>query len=244
MKKIALVTGGSRGIGKAIALDLSQNGFDIALNYRSSDEEAKNVKAELERNGSKVLLLKGDVGDFNEVERMVKETIEEFEQIDVLVNNAGITKDNLIMRMKEEDFDAVINTNLKSVFNFSKVVSKFMLKKKSGKIINISSVVGISGNAGQANYAAAKAGVIGLTKTLAKELGRKNINVNAIAPGFIETDMTESLSEDLKNYVKDNIPLGRLGKTEEVSRVVTFLSGDGGNYITGQVITVDGGMVI
>lgn len=241
---IALVTGGVKGIGKAIAFKLAEDGFDIALNYRSNDEEAQIVKASLEDKGVKVLLLKGDITDKERIEEMVKETVDVFGTIDVLVNNAGVTRDNLMMRMKDEEWDDVIDTNLKGTFYFTKYASKVMMKKRTGKIINMVSVVGLTGNIGQVNYAASKAGVIGMTKSAARELASRNICVNGVAPGFIDTDMTSVLPEDIKEAAKERIPLGRFGQPEEVASLVAFLAGDGGNYITGQVITIDGGMVI
>lgn len=241
---VALVTGGIKGIGKAIASKLAEDGFDIALNYRSNEEEANRVKSSLEEKGIKVLLLKGDITDKERIEEMVKETVNVFGTIDVLVNNAGVTRDNLMMRMKDDEWDDVINTNLKGTFYFTKYASKVMMKKRSGKIINMVSVVGITGNIGQVNYAASKAGVIGMIKSAARELASRNICVNGVAPGFIETDMTDVLPEDIKEAAKAKIPLGRFGKPEEVASLVAFLAGDGGNYITGQIITIDGGMVI
>lgn len=241
---VALVTGGVKGIGKAIASKLADDGFDIALNYRSNEEEANRVKSSLEEKGIKVLLLKGDITDKERIEEMVKETVDVFGTIDVLVNNAGVTRDNLMMRMKDDEWDDVINTNLKGTFYFTKYASKVMMKKRTGKIINMVSVVGITGNIGQVNYAASKAGVIGMIKSAARELASRNICVNGVAPGFIETDMTDILPEDIREAAKAKIPLGRFGKPEEVASLVAFLAGDGGNYITGQVITIDGGMVI
>lgn len=242
--KVAIVTGGSRGIGKAIAKKLALFKANIIINYTSNEEEALKTKAEIEELGVKTIVVKCDVSKSDEVEGMINTAIEEFGQIDILVNNAGITRDGLLMRMKEDDFDRVIDINLKGVFNCTKAVTKPMMKKRCGKIINISSVVGLIGNPGQANYCAAKAGVIGLTKSTARELASRNISVNAIAPGFINTDMTNVLSEDLKNSMLNNIPQSRFGESEDVANAVVFLASDMSNYITGQVINVDGGMVM
>ena len=243
MNKVAFVTGSTRGIGKQIALTLAQNGYDIAINYRKENEELNLTKQEIEKCGVKCLAVQGDVSSFEDSERMVKEIIENFEKIDVLVNNAGITKDTLLMRMKKEDFEDVINVNLVGTFNVTKNVVPIMMKQRNGRIINISSVVGVTGNAGQANYSASKAGIIGFTKSLAKELGSRNILVNAIAPGFIETQMTDVLKDEIKEEISKNIPLKRMGNTQDVANVVKFLASDDSSYITGQVINVDGGMV-
>ena len=242
--KVAIVTGGTRGIGRAIALKLADNGANIVINYRNSDKEAEELKAILEGKGVKVLTVKCDISNFEDSKKLMNKCKEVFGKIDILVNNAGITKDTLIMRMKEEDFDSVIDVNLKGSFNCAKHASAIMLKQRFGKIINMTSVVGIAGNAGQVNYAASKAGVIGLTKSLAKELGSRGITVNAVAPGFINTDMTASLSEKVKEEASKNIPLKRLGDPEDVANLVGFLASDAANYITGQVINVDGGMVM
>ncbi|HAT4365024.1 TPA: 3-oxoacyl-[acyl-carrier-protein] reductase [Clostridium perfringens] len=242
--KVAIVTGGTRGIGRAIALKLADNGANIVINYRNSDKEAEELKAILEEKGVKVLTVKCDISNFEDSKKLMNKCKEVFGKIDILVNNAGITKDTLIMRMKEEDFDSVIDVNLKGSFNCAKHASAIMLKQRFGKIINMTSVVGIAGNAGQVNYAASKAGVIGLTKSLAKELGSRGITVNAVAPGFINTDMTASLSEKVKEEASKNIPLKRLGDPEDVANLVGFLASDAANYITGQVINVDGGMVM
>ncbi|XZL29196.1 3-oxoacyl-[acyl-carrier-protein] reductase [Clostridium perfringens] len=242
--KVAIVTGGTRGIGRAIALKLADKGANIVINYRNSDKEAEELKAILEEKGVKVLTLKCDISNFEDSKNLMNKCKEVFGKIDILVNNAGVTKDNLIMRMKEEDFDNVIDVNLKGTFNCAKHASAIMLKQRFGKIINMTSVVGIAGNAGQVNYAASKAGVIGLTKSLAKELGSRGITVNAVAPGFINTDMTASLSEKVKEEASKNIPLKRLGDPEDVANLVGFLASDAANYITGQVINVDGGMVM
>ena len=242
--KVAIVTGGTRGIGRAIALKLADKGANIVINYRNSDKEAEELKAILEEKGVKVLTVKCDISNFEDSKNLMNKCKEVFGKIDILVNNAGITKDTLIMRMKEEDFDSVIDVNLKGTFNCAKHASAIMLKQRFGKIINMNSVVGIAGNAGQVNYAASKAGVIGLTKSLAKELGSRGITVNAVAPGFINTDMTASLSEKVKEEASKNIPLKRLGDPEDVANLVGFLASDAANYITGQVINVDGGMVM
>lgn len=242
--KVAIVTGGTRGIGRAIALKLADHGANIVINYRNSDKEAEELKAILEEKGVKVLTVKCDISNFEDSKNLMDKCKEVFGKIDILVNNAGITKDTLIMRMKEEDFDNVIDVNLKGTFNCAKHASAIMLKQRFGKIINMTSVVGIAGNAGQVNYAASKAGVIGLTKSLAKELGSRGITVNAVAPGFINTDMTASLSEKVKEEASKNIPLKRLGDPEDVANLVGFLASDAANYITGQVINVDGGMVM
>ncbi|AMN35601.1 3-oxoacyl-[acyl-carrier-protein] reductase [Clostridium perfringens] len=242
--KVAIVTGGTRGIGRAIALKLADHGANIVINYRNSDKEAEELKSILEERGVKVLTVKCDISNFEDSKNLMDKCKEVFGKIDILVNNAGITKDTLIMRMKEEDFDNVIDVNLKGTFNCAKHASAIMLKQRFGKIINMTSVVGIAGNAGQVNYAASKAGVIGLTKSLAKELGSRGITVNAVAPGFINTDMTASLSEKVKEEASKNIPLKRLGDPEDVANLVGFLASDAANYITGQVINVDGGMVM
>ena len=244
MDKCALITGATRGIGKQIAITLAKQGYNIALNYRKENEELENTKKEIEKIGVQVLAVKGDVANFENCENFVKQVIERFGQIDVLVNNAGITKDMLLMRMKKEDFEQVIDTNLVGTFNVTKNVVPYMMKALSGRIINISSVVGISGNAGQTNYSASKAGIIGFTKSLAKEIASRNILVNAVAPGFIETNMTDVLKDDVKQEIAKNIPLKRMGTTQDVANVVKFLASDDSSYITGQVINVDGGMLM
>lgn len=244
MDKCALITGATRGIGKQIAITLAKQGYNIALNYRKENEELENTKKEIEKIGVQILAVKGDVANFEDCENFVKQVIERFGQIDVLVNNAGITKDMLLMRMKKEDFEQVIDTNLVGTFNVTKNVVPYMMKARSGRIINISSVVGISGNAGQTNYSASKAGIIGFTKSLAKEIASRNILVNAIAPGFIETNMTDVLKDDVKQEIAKNIPLKRMGTTQDVANVVKFLASDDSSYITGQVINVDGGMLM
>ncbi|CUP08046.1 MAG: 3-oxoacyl-[acyl-carrier-protein] reductase [Clostridium baratii] len=242
--KCAIVTGASRGIGRAIAKKLASLGANIVLNYRSNDEEALKVKDELISYGVDVFLYKCDISDFNAVEEMIKASKEKFGKVDIMINNAGITKDTLLLRMKEEDFDKVIEVNLKGVFNCLKAITPVMIRQKCGKIVNLSSVVGLVGNAGQVNYAASKAGVIGMTKSLAKEVGSRGITVNAVAPGFIDTDMTEVLGEKFKEEAKKSIPLKRLGKPEDVAGAVAYLVGNEASYITGQVLNVDGGMVM
>lgn len=242
--KVAVVTGASKGIGKAIAINFAKEGAKVVVNYRSDDNGAQDVVKEIEKNGGIGVLHKGDVSNFSTAEEMIKFCVEKFGKIDVLVNNAGITKDTLLLRMKEEDFDNVINVNLKGSFNCVKHAAPFMIKQRYGKILNISSVIGLIGNAGQINYAASKAGVIGMTKSLAKELGGKGINVNAIAPGFIETDMTSVLSEKIKETILSHIALSKMGCVDDVANLAVFLASDLSSYITGQVITVDGGMVM
>lgn len=242
--KVALVTGGSRGIGRSIALKLAENGADVAINYAGNTAAAEEVKAAIEQMGRKALLIQCSVADTDGVQAMVNQVVKELGRLDILVNNAGITRDGLLMRMKEADWDDVMNTNLKGVYNCSKAVMRTMMKQKSGRIVNMASVVGEMGNAGQANYAAAKAGVIGFTKSLAKEVASRGITVNAIAPGFIATDMTRVLSDDQKAEMARTIPLGRAGQPEDVANAVLFLASEGAAYITGQVLNVDGGMVM
>lgn len=244
MNKLALITGGTRGIGKQIALTFAKEGYDIAINYRAENDDLKNTKREIESNNVKCFAVQGDVAKFEDCEKFVKQIVEEFGNIDVLVNNAGITRDTLLMRMKEEDFKQVIDTNLVGTFNVTKNVISYMMKARNGRIINISSVVGISGNAGQTNYAASKAGIIGFTKSLAKEVASRNITVNAVAPGFIETQMTAVLKEDIKEEITKKIPLKRMGTPQDVANVVKFLASSDSSYITGQVIHIDGGMLM
>ena len=242
--KTVLVTGGSRGIGKEIALKFAKQGYDVIINYVSDKTDTEELKKELEANGGKALIIKADVTNPEQIENLVKKAIETFEKIDVLVNNAGITKDNLLMRMSEEEFDKVIEVNLKGTYLMTKAVTKYMMKKRQGSIINLSSVVGVTGNAGQCNYAASKAGIIGLTKSVAKELASRNIRANAIAPGFIATDMTDVLSDEIKETIQNQIPLKRMGNAKEVAELAYFLGSEQSSYITGQVIHVDGGMVM
>jgi 3-oxoacyl-[acyl-carrier protein] reductase len=241
--KVVIITGASRGIGKGIAEIFAKNGANVAFTYSSSVESANALEAELKDLGVNAKGYKSNAADFNEAQQLVDDVIATFGTVDVLINNAGITKDNLLMRMSEEDFDAVIDINLKSVFNMTKAVQKIMLKNRLGSIINMSSVVGVKGNAGQANYAASKAGMIGFTKSIALELGSRNIRCNAIAPGFIETEMTAKLNEDVVKGWRDAIPLKRGGSPEDVANVCVFLASDMSAYVTGQVINVDGGML-
>ncbi|MGU3469666.1 3-oxoacyl-[acyl-carrier-protein] reductase [Paenibacillus sp. D51F] len=240
--RTALVTGASRGIGRAIAIALAEAGADVAVNYSGSEAAAAETAAAIEALGRKAVILKANVGKAAEFDEMVKSVLDAFGKLDILVNNAGITRDNLIMRMKEEEFDQVIETNLKGVFNGIKAVTRPMMKQRSGRIINISSVVGAMGNPGQANYVAAKAGVIGLTKSAARELSSRGITVNCIAPGFIETEMTDKLPEDVKGSMMGGIPLARLGKPEDIAAAVRFLASSEASYMTGQTVHVDGGM--
>ena len=244
MNKVAFITGATRGIGRQIAITLAKEGFDIAINYRKENEDLIETKKMVEDQKVKCFTVQGDVSSFEDSERMVKEIIEEFNHIDILVNNAGITKDMLLMRMKKEDFESVIGVNLVGTFNITKNVIPYMMKNRSGRIINVSSVVGISGNAGQTNYSASKAGIIGFTKSLAKEVGSRNILVNAVAPGFIETQMTDFLKEEVKEEISKTIPLKRMGTVEDVANVVKFLASKDSSYITGQVINIDGGMLM
>jgi 3-oxoacyl-[acyl-carrier protein] reductase len=242
--KVALVTGASRGIGRAIALELARQGAKVAVNYAGSEAKANEVVEEIKNMGGEAFAIQADVSNAEAVDQMVKAVLERFERIDILVNNAGITRDNLLMRMKEEEWDDVININLKGVFNCTKAVTRPMMKQRYGRIVNIASIVGVSGNPGQANYVAAKAGVIGLTKTAARELASRNITVNAVAPGFITTDMTDRLSEELKAEMLKQIPLARFGEPEDIAKVVSFLVSDAASYVTGQTLHVDGGMVM
>lgn len=245
LRKVALVTGATRGIGKEIVYTLAGNGYDVSVNYRTKTAEVEEMKKEIEEKFNvRCAVVQGDVGSFEDAENIVKETIEKLGKIDVLVNNAGITKDNLLMRMSKEDFEAVINVNLIGTFNVTKNVISSMVKQRSGRIINISSVVGVSGNAGQTNYSASKAGIIGFTKSLAKEVASRNILVNAVAPGFISTDMTSVLSDTVKENINSQIPLKRMGSSRDIANVVKFLASEESSYITGQVINVDGGMLM
>ncbi len=242
-RKVALITGGTRGIGKEIAMELARNGFDIAANYRTKTDDMDEMQKQIETEGARCFFVQADVANFDSCKQMVETVEKEFGKIDVLVNNAGITKDGLIMRMKQEDFEAVIDVNLVGTFNVTKHAIPYMMKRHSGRIINISSVVGIAGNAGQTNYSASKAGIIGFTKSLAKEVASRNILVNAVAPGFIDTDMTKVLSDNVKEGIYAQIPLKRMGSSNEVAKVVKFLAGEDSTYITGQVLNVDGGMI-
>lgn len=242
--KAALVTGASRGIGREIALELARQGANVAVNFSGSEAKANEVVDEIKALGQEAFAIKCNVSNTEEVSEMVKTVIEQFGRLDILVNNAGITRDNLLMRMKEEEWDDVLNINLKGVFLVTKAVTRQMMKQRVGRIINISSVVGESGNPGQANYVAAKAGVIGLTKTTAKELASRNITVNAIAPGFITTDMTDKLPEDVKAEMLKQIPLARLGEPKDIAKAAAFLASDDSAYITGQTLHINGGMVM
>ena len=243
--KVALITGGSRGIGEKIAERFAQAGYNLIINYVSNIENVEELEAKIKGNANiEILFIQSDVTSFESCENMVNEAIKKFGHIDVLVNNAGITKDTLLMRMKEEDFDKVINVNLKGTYNVTKNVIPYMMKQKYGKIINISSVVGVSGNAGQANYAASKAGIIGFTKSVAKELASRNILANCVAPGFIKTDMTDVLSDSVKESINSQIPLKKMGTAEEVANAVYFLGNEENTYIRGQVLNVDGGLLM
>lgn len=242
--KNALVTGAGRGIGKAIALELAAKGAFVIVNYNGSKEAAEQTVAEIKAAGGDAVAYQCSVSDYEACGAMITALIKEYTHIDILVNNAGITRDGLLMKMSEEDFDAVINTNLKGCFNTIRHMSRYFLKQRAGKIINISSVSGILGNAGQANYSASKAGVIGLTKAVARELASRGINVNAVAPGFVETDMTDALSDSVKENLKSQIPLGKIGHPQDIAKTVAFLASPDADYITGQVLSVDGGMAI
>ncbi|KPU28247.1 3-ketoacyl-ACP reductase [Caloranaerobacter sp. TR13] len=242
--KLALITGGSRGIGKAIAIKLASLGANIVINYTKSDTKAKEVIKIAEKMGVKAMAIKADVSNKDDVENFINRVLDEFGRIDILVNNAGIARDNLLMRMKEEEWDDVININLKGTFNVTKAAIRTMMKQKSGSIINIASIIGVSGNQGQCNYAASKAGIIGFTKSIAKEVAKKKVRVNAIAPGFIKTDMTDKLPDKVKDEYSSKIPLSRLGEPEDIANAVAFLASDLSSYITGQVLIVDGGLLI
>lgn len=242
--RVAVVTGASRGIGRAVALELAKRGATVVVNYRGNAEAANEVVQAIEGQGGKAKAVQSDVSNFGQAEALVKETIDTFGKIDILVNNAGTTRDMLIMMMPEEDWDTVISTNLKSAYNVSKAAVKQMIRKRYGRIINMSSVAGIAGNAGQTNYSASKAGLIGLTKSLAREVATRNITVNAVAPGFIPTDLTEIVPEEIKEASLKSIPLGRWGTVEDVAFAVAFLASDEAGYITGHVLSVDGGMVM
>lgn len=242
--KVAVVTGASRGIGRAIALELAAQGAKVVVNFSGSAAKADEVVAEIKQAGGEAIAVQANVADAESVQSLMKTAIDTFGSLDILVNNAGITRDNLLMRMKEDEWDDVLNTNLKGVFLCTKAVTRQMMKQRAGRIINISSIVGVAGNAGQANYVAAKAGVIGLTKTTAQELASRNILVNAIAPGFITTEMTDALPEELKEAMLGQIPLARLGQPEDIAKAVAFFASDAANYITGQTLQIDGGMVM
>ena len=242
--KVALITGASRGIGKGIAETFVAEGATVAFTYRSSEEKARALEAELTANGGTAKGFKSDAGDFEQAAKLVEDVVKEFGTVDIVINNAGITRDNLLMRMSEEHWDEIMDVNLKSVFNLTKAVMRTMLKARSGSIINMSSVVGVKGNAGQANYAASKAGIIGFTKSVAAELGSRNIRCNAVAPGFIETEMTAALGEEVIQQWRDGIPLKRGGSPEDVANLCLFLASDLSTYITGQTINVDGGMLM
>ena len=243
-KKVVFVTGASRGIGKEVALKYAENGYNVIINYASDKTDVESLKKEFEEKNVETIIEKADVTNSNQIEELVKKAIEKFGKIDVLVNNAGITKDNLLMRMSEEEFDKVIEVNLKGTYIVTKAVTKYMMKKRSGSIINLSSVVGVAGNAGQTNYSASKAGIIGFTKSVAKELASRNIRANAVAPGFIETDMTAVLPDTVKENIHNQIPLKRMRTAKEVANLIYFLGSDESSYITGQVINIDGGMVM
>ena len=242
--KVAVVTGASRGIGRAIALKLASLGAAVVVNYNGSREKAEKVKQEIEDNGGNASIYQCNVSDYEACQNMIQSIIEEYGRIDILINNAGITRDGLLMKMSEADFDQVIDTNLKGAFNTTRFVTRQMLRQKSGRIINMASVVGVTGNAGQVTYAASKAGIIGLTKATAREVASRGITVNAIAPGFIETDMTDVLPDKVKEASVSQIPLGKFGKPEQIAAAVAFLASDDAGYITGQVLNVDGGMVM
>lgn len=242
--KIALVTGAGRGIGREIALVLAANGATVIVNYNGSKESAEAVVAEIVQKGGSAEAIQCNVSDFAASEAFVKQVLDKYKKVDILVNNAGVTRDNLIMRMTEEDYDTVLDTNLKGAFHMIRHLSRSFIKQRGGKIINISSVSGVLGNAGQANYSASKAGLIGLTKSVAREFASRGVNVNAVAPGFIDTDMTKNMTEDAKKALNSMIPMGKMGSTKNIADLVLFLAGDGSDYITGQVICVDGGMCI
>ena len=242
-KKVVVVTGASRGIGKEIALKYAENGYNVAINYVSDKTNVEELEKEFKEKGVEALIVKADVSKSEQVQEFIKAVIEKYGKIDVLVNNAGITRDMLLMRMKEEDFDKVIEINLKGTFLVTKEVVPYMMKKRDGKIISLSSVVGVTGNAGQCNYSASKAGIIGFTKSIAKELASRNIRANAVAPGFIDTDMTNVLSDEVKENINKQIPMRRMGTAREIANVVYFLGSEESSYITGQVINIDGGMV-
>ena len=242
--KVAVVTGSSRGIGAATAIKLAEEGADVVINYNSDEESAKDTAEKVRELGRKALVIQGNVAEMDDAKNLIKSTIKEFDRIDILVNNAGITKDGLLLRMKEKDFGDVIDVNLKGTFNCTKQAIRYMMKQRSGKIVNLSSVVGLMGNAGQANYSASKAGVVGFTKSVAREVSKRGINVNAVAPGYINTDMTEELPAKVKEDMLKNIPLDRLGEVEDVANVIMFLVSPLANYVNGQTINIDGGMLM
>jgi 3-oxoacyl-[acyl-carrier protein] reductase len=242
--RVAIVTGGGRGIGRAAAVRLANEGADVAISYRSNDEAAEAAAEELRAAGVRCEIFKGDVSSPDDVDALVKGVTDAFGRIDILVNNAGLTRDNLMMRMKEEEFDDVLNTNLKGTYLCTRAVLRPMIRARWGRIVNISSVVGLVGNVGQANYAASKAGIIGFTKSVAREVAQRGITANVVAPGYVETELTGSLSEEIKDQIRDQVPAGRFGEAGEVAEVVAFLAGDGAGYVTGQTVTVDGGMTM
>lgn len=243
-KKTAVITGGSRGIGRAICLKLAGQGINIVLNYAGNRESAEQTKVQCEALGASVLLMQGDVSRMEDCERIFSAAVEQYGRVDILVNNAGITRDNLIIRMSEQDFDRVIEVNLKGTWNCMKLAARIMMKQRSGRIVNITSVVGVTGNAGQTNYAASKAGVIGMTKSMARELAARGVTVNAVAPGYIDTDMTAVLSDEMKEHIQNAIPMRHTGRGSDVASLVSFLAGDDAAYITGQLIHVDGGLAM
>lgn len=242
--KVALVTGAARGIGREIAVTLAKNGATVIVNYNGSKALADEVVSEITESGSLAEAMQCNVSDFNASAELVKNVLDKYKRVDILVNNAGVTRDNLVMRMSEEDYDEVLDTNLKGTFNMIRHLSRSFVRQRSGKIINIASVSGVLGNAGQTNYSASKAGIIGLTKSVARELACRGINVNAVAPGFIDTDMTRNMTEDARKGINEMIPMGRIGSTKDIADMVLFLAGENSNYITGQVICVDGGMAM
>ncbi|MCF8000727.1 MAG: 3-oxoacyl-[acyl-carrier-protein] reductase [Halanaerobiales bacterium] len=242
--EVAVVTGSSRGIGAATAIKLAEEGADLVINYNSDRESAEETAAKVRELGRNALIVQGNVANSNDAKNLIKSTIDEYGKIDILVNNAGITKDGLILRMKEEDFSSVIDVNLKGTFNCTKNAIRYMMKQRHGKIVNLSSVVGLMGNAGQANYAASKAGVVGFSKSIAKEVSKRGINVNVVAPGYIDTEMTEELPSQVKEDMLDSIPLNRFGEVEDVANVILFLVSPLSSYVNGQTINIDGGMLM
>jgi 3-oxoacyl-[acyl-carrier protein] reductase len=242
--RVAIVTGGGRGIGRAVALRLANEGADLAISYRANDETAENAAEEARAAGVRCEIFKGDIAAPDDVGALIKGVDDAFGRIDILVNNAGLTRDNLLMRMKEEEFDEVINTNLKGTYLCTRAVLRSMIRARWGRIVNISSVVGLVGNAGQANYAASKAGIIGFTKSVAREVAQRGITANVVAPGYVETELTGRLPEEVKDQIRGQVPAGRFGEAGEVAEVVAFLAGDGAGYVTGQTVAVDGGMTM